>query len=188
MERKNNIGISFDASYFSQIFIHTSGAYLSKPISKSNNKYLANFKTIPPDERFGQLVLELEKTTSESERERIINELKEITEIDKSVESMPLTFKDNIEKLNGYIVFEPMTAVEHYDLSLLDFISYDFDVFNDYILFFINFFDYFIDKLDNNDIKHIELDTLYPVNEIVEIAKKYYEKEKNNLIYYQGLL
>ena len=187
MERKNNIGISFDASYFSQIFIHTSGAYLSKPISKSNNKYLANFKTIPPDERFGQLVLELEKTTSESERERIINELKEITEIDKSVESMPLTFKDNIEKLNGYIVFEPMTAVEHYDLSLLDFISYDFDVFNDYILFFITFFDYFIDKLDNNDIKHIELDTLYPVNEIVEIAKKYYEKEKNNLIYYQGL-
>lgn len=187
MERKNNIGISFDASYFSQIFIHTSGAYLSKPISKSNNKYLANFKTIPPDERFGQLVLELEKTTSESERERIINELKEITEIDKSVESMPLTFKDNIEKLNGYIVFEPMTAVEHYDLSLLDFISYDFDVFNDYILFFINFFDYFIDKLDNNDIKHIELDTLYPVNEIIEIAKKYYEKEKGNLIYYQSL-
>ena len=38
MERKNKIGISFDVSYFSQIFIHTSGAYLSKPISKNNNK------------------------------------------------------------------------------------------------------------------------------------------------------
>lgn len=56
MERKNKIGISFDASYFSQIFIHTSGAYLRKPISKNNNKYLANLRTIPPDERFGQLV------------------------------------------------------------------------------------------------------------------------------------
>ena len=56
MERKNKIGISFDASYFAQIFIHTSGAYLSKPISKTNNKYLANLRTIPPDEKFGQLV------------------------------------------------------------------------------------------------------------------------------------
>lgn len=187
MERKNKIGISFDASYFSQIFIHTSGAYLNKPISKNNNKYLANLRTIPPDERFGQLVLELENATSESEREKIINELKLIVEIDKTVEAVPLSFKDKVEDLKGYIVFEPMTSVEHEDLSLLDFISYDFDVFNDYLLFFINFFDYFIDKLDDKDIKYIELDTLYPVNEIVEMAKKYYNKEKGNLIYYQSV-
>ena len=187
MERKNKIGISFDSSYFSQIFIHTSGAYLSKPISKNNNKYLLNLRTIPPDEKFGQLVLDLENATSKSERDKILNELKSITEIDKTVEAIPLTFKDNVETLKGYIVFEPTTAVEHNDLSLLDFISYDFDVFNDYLLFFINFFDYFIDKLDDNDIKHIELDTLYSVSEIVEIAKKYYDKEKGNLIYYQSL-
>ncbi len=187
MERKNKIGISFDSSYFSQIFIHTSGAYLSKPISKNNNKYLLNLRTIPPDEKFGQLVLDLENATSKSERDKILNELKSITEIDKTVEAIPLTFKDNVETLKGYIVFEPTTAVEHNDLSLLDFISYDFDVFNDYLLFFINFFDYFIDKLDDNDIKHIELDTLYSVSEVVEIAKKYYDKEKGNLIYYQSL-
>ena len=187
MVRKNKIGISFDASYFAQIFIHTAGAYLSKPINKTNNKYLANFGTIPPDEKFGQLILELEKATSESEKEKIISELKLIAEIDKTVETVPLTFKDNVEDLKGYIVFEPTSAVEHYDLSLLDFISYNFDVFNDYLLFFINFFDYFIDKLDDSDIKYIELDTLYPVNEIIEIAKKYYEKEKRNLIYYQSL-
>lgn len=187
MERKNKIGISFDASYFAQIFIHTSGAYLSKPINKTNNKYLANFGTVPPDERLGQLVLELENANSESERERIISELKLLAEIDKTVEPVPLSFKDTIEELNGYIVFEPTTAVEHDDLSLLDFISYNFEVFNDYLLFFINFFDYFIDKLDDRDIKYIELDTLYPVNEIIEIAKKYYEKEKGNLIYYQSL-
>lgn len=187
MERKNKMGISFDSSYFSQIFIHTSGAYLSKPISKNNNKYLLNLRTIPPDEKFGQLVLDLENATSKSERDKILNELKSITEIDKTVEAIPLTFKDNVETLKGYIVFEPTTAVEHNDLSLLDFISYDFDVFNDYLLFFINFFDYFIDKLDDNDIKHIELDTLYSVSEVVEIAKKYYDKEKGNLIYYQSL-
>lgn len=187
MERKNKIGISFDSTYFSQIFIHTSGAYLSKPISKNNNKYLVNLRTIPPDEKFGQLVLDLENASSESEREKILSELKAITEIDKTVEAIPLTFKDNVETLKGYIVFEPMTAVEHNDLALLDFISYDFDVFNDYLLFFINFFDYFIDKLDDNDIKYIKLDTLYPVSEVVEIAKKYYDKEKGNLIYYQSL-
>ena len=187
MERKNKIGISFDSSCFSQIFIHTSGAYLSKPISKNNNKYLANLRNVPSDERFGQLVLELEKANSESEREKIINELKSITEIDKTVESTPLTFKDDVEKLKGYIVFEPTTAVEHYNLSLIDFISYDFDVFNDYLLFFINFFDYFINKLDDKDIKYIELDTLYPIEEIIKIAKKYYDKEKDNLIYYQNI-
>ncbi len=187
MERKNKIGISFASSCFSQIFIHTSGAYLSKPISKNNNKYFANLRNVPPDERFGKLVLELEKANSESEREKILSELNAITEIDKTIESKPLTFKDNIEKLKGYIVFEPTTAVEHYDLSLLDFISYDFDVFNDYLLFFINFFDYFIDKLDDKDIKYIELDTLYPVKEIVELAQKYYDKEKDNLIYYQNI-
>lgn len=187
MERKNKMGISFDASYFSQVFIHTSGAYMDKPISKNNNKYLANLRTIPPDERFGKLVLELENATSEAEKEKIINELKQIAEIDKTVQAIPLTFKDNIEDLNGYIVFEPTSAVEHNNLSLLDFISYDFNVFNDYLLFFINFFDYFIDKLDNKDIKYIELDTLYSVNEIVEIARKYYYKEKDNLIYYQSI-
>ncbi len=187
MERKNKIGISFDSTYFSQIFIHTSGAYLSKPISKNNNKYLVNLRTIPPDEKFGQLVLDLENASSESEREKILSALKAITEIDKTVEAIPLTFKDNVETLKGYIVFEPMTAVEHNDLGLLDFISYDFDVFNDYLLFFINFFDYFIDKLDDNDIKYIKLDILYPVSEVVEIAKKYYDKEKGNLIYYQSL-
>lgn len=187
MERKNKIGISFDASYFSQVFIHTSGAYMDKPISKNNNKYLANLRTIPPDERFGKLVLELENATSEAEKEKIINKLKQIAEIDKTAQAIPLTFKDTIEDLNGYIAFEPTSAVEHNDLSLLDFISYDFNVFNDYLLFFINFFDYFIDKLDNKDIKYIELDTLYHVNEIIEIARKYYDKEKDNLIYYQSI-
>ena len=182
MERKNKIGISFDSSYFAQVFIHTSGAYLRKPISNNNNKYLANLRTIPPDERFGQLVLELENASSESEREKVINKLKSIAEIDTTVESVSLSFNDKVENLKGYIVFEPTTSVEHYDLSILDFISYDFDVFNDYLLFFINFFDYFIDKLDDKDIKYIELDTLYPVSEIVEIARKYYEKEKKKSI------
>lgn len=187
MERKNGIRISFETINLSQVFIHTAGSYISKPISKSNNKYLANLKTVPDDERFSPLVLELENASSNEERDIIINKLKAIVEIDETATTVPLTFNHDIESLTGYIVFEPVTAIENYNLNLLDFISYDFDVFNDYLLFFINFFDYFIDKLDDKDINKIDLDTLYPVAEIVEIAKKYYEKEKLNLIYYQSL-
>lgn len=187
MERKNEIRVSFETINLSQVFIHTAGSYMCKPISKNNNKYLANLRTLPDDERFGPLVLELENASSTEERDRIINELKSIVEIDQTATAEPLTFQHDVESLKGYIVFEPVTAIENYDLNLLDFISYDFDVFNDYLLFFINFFDYFIDKLDNEDINRIELDTLYTVSEIVEIAKKYYEKEKGNLIYHQSL-
>lgn len=187
MERKNEIRISFETVNLSQVFIHTAGAYMSKPISKNNNKYLSNLRTVPDEKKFNSLVLALENTDSKAKQEKIINELKSIIEIDETVSAESLTFNHDIENLNGYIVFEPVTAIENYDLSLLDFISYDFDVFNDYLLFFINFFDYFIDKLDSEDINKIELDTLYPVSEIVEIAKKYYEKEKGNLIYHQSI-
>lgn len=187
MERKNNIAISFDTSYFSQIFIHTSGSYMHSLVNTNNNRYLANLNDTSYNQRFEQLIIELENNTSESKKKEILSELETLATTQKRVTPVSLSFNHNVTELDGYIVFEPTTAVEHYDLSLLDFISYDFNVFNDYLLFFINFFDYFIDKLDDADINKIELDTLYPVSEIVEIAKKYYNTEKENLIYYQSL-
>ena len=113
MERKNEIRISFETINLSQVFIHTAGSYMSKPISKTNNRYLANLGTVPADERFGPLVLALENASSEEDRERIINELKSIVEIDETAIAEPLTFKHDIENLNGYIVLEPVTAVEN---------------------------------------------------------------------------
>ena len=38
MERKNEIRISFETINLSQVFIHTAGSYMSKPINKNNNK------------------------------------------------------------------------------------------------------------------------------------------------------
>lgn len=187
MERKNNIAISFDTSYFSQIFIHTSGSYMYTLVNTNNNRYLANLNDTSYNQKFEQLIIELENNTSEPRKKEILSELETLATTQKRVTPVSLSFNHNVSELDGYIVFEPTTAVEHYDLSLLDFISYDFNIFNDYLLFFINFFDYFIDKLDDTDIKYIELDTLYPVSEIVEIAKKYYDKEKENLIYHQSL-
>lgn len=187
MDRKNEIRISLDTTTLSQVFIHTSGAYLDKPISTKNNNYLANHRNIPSDQEFESLIKKIAKTKQDAKRQILINDLKSRLDIDRTINAIPLTFANNIEQLNGYIVFEPTSAIENYNLSLLDFISYNFDNFNDYLLFFINFFDYFIDKLDNKDIKYIEIDTLYPVKEIIEIAEKYYKKEKNNLIYYQSI-
>jgi len=187
MERKNTIKISFEPSYFSQIFIHTSGSYMRTLVNKNNNRYLSNFKDDWYDEEFGELILELENGPSESRKQEILSRLKILANTQTRVNPIPLSFGHNIEELYGYIVFEPTSSIEHYDLALLDFISYDFNVFNDYLLFFINFFDYFIDKLDEKDINYIKLDTLYPIDEIIEIARKYYNEEKENLIYYQSL-
>ena len=187
MERKNTIKISFEPSYFSQIFIHTSGSYMRTLVNKNNNRYLSNFKDDWYDEEFRELILELENGPSESRKQEILSRLKILANTQTRVNPIPLSFGHNIEGLYGYIVFEPTSSIEHYDLALLDFISYDFNVFNDYLLFFINFFDYFIDKLDEKDINYIKLDTLYPIDEIIEIARKYYNEEKENLIYYQSL-
>ena len=46
MERKNEIRVSFETINLSQVFIHTAGSYMCKPISKNNNKYLANLRTL----------------------------------------------------------------------------------------------------------------------------------------------
>ena len=72
MNRNKDIKISFDATNFSQIFIHTSGAYLSKPITPNNNKYLANYKT---SDELKALVLEINNTSSKSKREKLIKDL-----------------------------------------------------------------------------------------------------------------
>lgn len=187
MDRNIEMKISFDTANISQVFIHTSGSYLIKPISKHNNYYLRNFENVPSSTELKKLAIEINATKSSSKQNKIINGIKERLDIDQTVQAIPLTFCHDVEKMQGYIVFEQTTNVEKYDLSILDFISYDFNVFNDYLLFFINFFDYSLGAFDKKDANNIELDTLYPVEKIVELAKKYYDKEKDNLIYYQGL-
>ena len=71
MERKNEIRISIETINLSQIFIHTAGAYMTRPISKNNNKYIANLGNVPEDKRFGLLVLALENASSKEEQEKI---------------------------------------------------------------------------------------------------------------------
>lgn len=92
-----------------------------------------------------------------------------------------LSFNDNINSLTGYILFKKEDVQQQFDLSLLDFISYNFNNLNDYYLFFINYFDYFLPKLDKEDLDKFKLITLYPIKDIITLARKYYEKEISNI-------
>ena len=94
---------------------------------------------------------------------------------------------DNINSLTGYILFKKEDVQQQFDLSLLDFISYNFNNLNDYYLFFINYFDYFLPKLDKEDLDKFKLITLYPIKDIITLARKYYEKEISNIKKYQQL-
>lgn len=98
-----------------------------------------------------------------------------------------LSINDDISCLNGYILFKNDTVEQQYDLSVLDFISYNFNNLNDYYLFFINNFNYFANKLLEDDKDKIQFNTLYKIKEIVQLSRKYYEKEINNIIKYQNL-
>lgn len=187
MERKNKIKISFDSTLFTHVFIHTSGAYINQRVSQNNNKYLSNFKNLPSAEELKDYAKAINNATLEDSKQQIMDDLNSRIKINQNINVESITFMDNVQNLKGYIVFEPISALETSDLSLLDFLNFDFNNINEYLVFFINYFDYFINKMSNDDLKYIKIDTLYPVEEIVNLAKKYYEVEKENLIRYQDI-
>lgn len=49
---------------------------------------------------------------------------------------------------------------------------YPFRKNNDYYLFFINYFDYFLPKLDKENLDKIKLITLSPIKDIITLARK----------------
>lgn len=98
-----------------------------------------------------------------------------------------LSFNDNVGALDGYILFKIDTIEQQFDQSLFDFISYDFNNLNDYYLFFINYIDYFIDKFDKDDLNKIQFNKLYKIKDIIELARKYYPQERDNIVRYQKL-
>lgn len=61
-------------------------------------------------------------------------------------------------------------------MPLLDFISYDLNNVNEYIIFFINYFDIVMDIIDKDVLDTIQLNTLYEIKFISDIAKNYYDK------------
>lgn len=184
MENKCDLRVSFNPN----LFVHTTTqivAHYYKEFVEINEK----FEKMTEDEYSKMMIAKANSCKYKKERDKIANEYAE--NMQKYYPHIPnystLSFNDNISLLNGYILFKKEDVQQQFDLSLLDFISYNFNTFNDYYLFFINYFDYFLPKLDKEDLDKIKLITLYPIKDIIVLARKYYEKEIDNIIKYQKL-
>ena len=179
-----DISISFD----SNLFVHTT----KQIVGHYYNEYFEinkNFENLTEDEYTHIMFAKANMTKSKEERDKIGKEyaenMKKYYPYKKNYRL--LSVNDDISTLDGYILYKVDTIKQQYDLSLLDFISYNFNNLNDYYLFFINHFNYFANKLDKEDSDKIEFNTLYKINEIIQLSRKYYDKEINNIIKYQKL-
>lgn len=184
MENNSDLRISFN----SKLFVHTTTkivAHYYKEFVEINEE----FEKMSEDEYSKMMFAKANRCKDKKERDKIANEYAE--NMQKYYPHIPnhstLSFNDSISSLTGYILFKKENVQQQFDLSLLDFISYNFNTFNDYYLFFINYFDYFLTKLDKEDLDKIKLITLYPIKDIIALARKYYEKEIDNIIKYQKL-
>ena len=179
-----DISISFD----SNLLVHTT----KQIVGHYYNEYVEineNFENLTEDEYTHIMFAKANMTKSKEERDKIGKEyaenMKKYYPYKKNYRL--LSVNDDISTLDGYILFKVDTIKQQYDLSLLDFISYNFNSLNDYYLFFINNFYYFANILDKEDSNKIKFNTLYKINEIIQLSRKYYEKEINNIIKYQKL-
>ena len=179
-----NITISFD----SNLFVHTT----KQIVAHYYNEYVEineYFENLTEDEYTHMMFAKADLAKSQEERDKIGNEyaenMKKYYPYKKKYKI--LSVNDEISSLNGYVLFKIDTIEQQYDLSVLDFISYNFNNLNDYYLFFINNFNYFANKLLEDDKDKIQFNTLYKIKEIIQLSRKYYEKEINNIIKYQKL-
>lgn len=184
MENKCDLRISFNP----KLFVHTTTqivVHYYKEFVEINEE----FEKMTEDEYSKMMFAKADNCKDKKERDKIANEYAE--NMQKYYPHIPnyfvLSFNDNISSSNGYILFKKEDVQQQYDLSLLDFISYNFNNLNDYYLFFINYFDYFLPKLDEEDLDKFKLITLYPIKDIITLARKYYEKEIANIKKYQQL-
>lgn len=182
MKKSNDIKVAFNSNLFIHSTTQIVGHYYKEYI-EINEK----FEKLSEDEYVQIMFAKIRNAKSEKERDKLAKEY-----ADNMQKYYPfkknyriLSFTDNIGSLDGYILFKTDLVEQQFDLSLLDFISYDFNNLNDYYLFFINYMDYFIEKFDQDDLNKFQLNTLYKVKDIIELARKYYPQERDNIIKYQ---
>lgn len=184
MKKTNDIKVAFNAN----LFVHSTTqivGYYYKEYVEINEK----FENLSEDEYVHMMFAKIRNAKSDKEREKLAKEY-----ADNMQEYYPyrkkyttLSFNYNVGSLDGYILFKIDTIEQQFDLSLFDFISYDFNNLNDYYLFFINYMDYFIDKFDKEDLNKIQFNKLYKIKDIIELARKYYPQERDNIVKYQKL-
>lgn len=176
MKKENSIILSYNANIHIHKLKRIVGYYYKEYI-ELNEK----FENMSEDEYSKMMIAKAEKAKTEKERDKITEEYAENAKkyYSSNISRSILTYKDQINRLDGYIGFKYEEIDDKFELPLIDFISYDLNNINEYIVFFINNYNLVMDKLDKEDLDYIKLNTLYDVNIISTIAKKYYDKVVN---------
>lgn len=173
MKKEHNIKLSYNANIHTHSLKRIVGYYYEE-YQELNNK----FENMTEDEYSKMMISKGEKAKSEKERDKIAQEYAEnMKKYYSSNNSRSiLSYNNQINKLKGYIGFKYEEIEEQFNLPLLDFISYDLNNINEYVVFFINYFDIVMDILDKDVLDKIKLNTLYDIKFISDIAKTYYDK------------
>ncbi len=178
MKKEHNIKLSFNDNLNTHSLKRIVGYYYEAYIELDNK-----FENMTEDDYSKIMFAKIEKAKTEKERDKIAEEyaknMKKHYPLTKPYST--LSFNNQVNKLNGYIEFKFEDIENQFELPLLDFISYDLNNINEYIIFFINYFDLVMDKLDKKDLDKIKLNTLYEIKFISELAKKYYDKIVNDV-------
>lgn len=178
MKKEHDIKLAFNSNLNTHS-LKRIVAYYYKEYIESDNK----FENMTEDEYSKMMIAKIEKAKTEKERNKIAEEYAKNTKKYYSLTKTysTLSFNNQVNRLNGYIEFKSEYIENQFELPLIDFISYDLNNINEYIVFFINFFDLVMDKLDKEDLDKIKLNTLYEIKFISELAKKYYDKVVNDV-------
>lgn len=172
MKKEHKIKLSYNANIHTHTLKRIVGYYY-KEFVELNDK----FENMSEDEYTKIMITKGENAKTEKQRAKIAEEYaKNIQKYYSSNNHSILSYNDQVNKLNGYISFKHEEIEEQYNLPLLDFISYDLNNINEYIIFFINYFDIVMNILDKNDLDSIKLNTLYEIKYISDLAKKYYDR------------
>lgn len=178
MKKEHNIKLSFNDSLNTHNLKRIVGYYYEEYIELDSK-----FENMTEDDYSKMMFAKIEKAKTEKARDKIAEEyaknMKKHYSLTKSYST--LSFNNQVNRLNGYIEFKFEDIENQFELPLLDFISYDLNNINEYIIFFINYFDLVMDKLDKKDLDKIKLNTLYEIKFISELAKKYYDKIVNDV-------
>ncbi len=184
MKKTNDIKVAFNANLFVHSTTQIVGHYYKEYV-EINEK----FENLSEDEYVHMMFAKIRNAKSDKERDKLGKEyadnMRKYYPYRKKYTT--LSSNDNVGALDGYILFKIDTIEQQFDLSLFNFISYDFNNLNDFYLFFINYMDYFIDKFDKDDLNKIQFNKLYKIKDIIELARKYYPQERDNIVRYQKL-
>lgn len=173
MKKEHNIKLSYNANIHTHSLKRIVGYYYKEYVELDKT-----FENMSEDEYSKMMIAKVENAKTEKQRDKIAEEYAENYKkyYSSNISRSTLSYKDQVNKLDGYIGFKYEEIEEQYELPLLDFISYDLNNVNEYIIFFINYFDIVMDIIDKDVLDTIQLNTLYEIKFISDIAKNYYDK------------